>query len=345
MMKKIWPVSPWVIVSLLPLLPTSYYLNRGYTKWFHLLCVVYFLTRAPFLRKVLILQGFGICIGWYTAIIYDYLAEGTWCHTLYRNMPDSMIVFMIQEDESCEGFTSTTWGNTTDNGVIGHGDNSSSAQQQQDCVPSYQVVDTFTAIIMKLLSHILDIFAHPGILYLLCKIHTQQYYYHTTATAAATTASNNGSGKKEQGTMNSNNMMTTLLLQDVITWPVIITAWHMSRLWSIVHTYINNNNNDGSNYGSSSVALWYYGYHVYKLNDLNSYLASYVAEGTCFVIVILYRMYVDNKNHRLQMMVSTNVRSGKSITIKEVEEEEEEEDSMPTMIHSTSCISTSSIDN
>jgi hypothetical protein len=237
-------------------------------------------------------------------------------------MPDSMIGFMIQEDESCAGEAFTTaWGNNTslffDNG------------QQEDCVLSYQVLDTFTAIIMKVLSHILDILAHPGLVYLLCKIHTQQYYYyHTVATA---TASNNGSSKKEQTkvTTNNNNMMTTLL-RDVITWPVIITAWHMSRLWSIVHTYINNNDING----------WYYGYHVYKINNLNSYLASYVAEGVCFVIVILYRMYIDNSSHQ-QLMSITTLWSSKSISIKEVEEEE---DSMPAMIHSTSCISTSSID-
>jgi hypothetical protein len=242
-----------------------------------------------------------------------------------------MIGFMIQEEESCVGgeALTTTWGNNTsffDNG------------QQEECVLSYQVLDTFTAIIMKVLSHILDILAHPGLVYLLCKIHTQQYYYHTTATT--TTANNNGSSKKDQETTtnNNNNMMTTLL-QDVITWPVIITAWHMSRLWSIVHTYINNNNDN-----INGSFLWYYGYHVYKINNLNSYLASYVAEGVCFVIVILYRMYIDNSHQ--QLMSITTLWSGKSISIKEVveEEEEEEEDSMPTMIHSTSCISTSSID-
>ena len=270
----------------------------------------------------------GICVGWYTAILFDYVVEGTWCHTLYRNMPDSMIGFMIQEEESCAGEAlTTTWGGNTpllfDNG-----------QQQEDCALSYQVLDTFTAIIMKVLSHILDLVAHPGLVYLLCKIHTQQYYYHTT-----TTANNNGNSKKEQTTVtNSNKNMMTTLVQDVITWPVIITAWHMSRLWSIVHTYINNNDNIN---GSFPVALWYYGYHVYKINNLNSYLASYVAEGVCFVIVILYRMYVDNSSH--QQLMSILRRSSKSISITK-EEGEEEEDSMPTMIHSTSCISTSSID-
>lgn len=281
MMKKIWPLSPWVIALLLPFLPTSYYLNRGYTKWFHLLCVTYFLTRQPFLRKVLLLQGFGICVGWYTAISYDYIVEGTWCHTLYRNMPDSMIVHMIQEDlSSCETYTYNA--TTYDEGV---------PQEEEDCIPSYQVLNSYTAIITKILSHILDIVAHPGIVYLLCSIHIQQYHAVMFSNGRSYNEKNyNGSNNKNQGTMtnvNSNNMIT--LLQDVLTWPVIITTWHMSRLWSIIHTYINNND-DGS---SKSFALWYYGFHVYKLNNLNSYLASYIAEGLCFVIVIVYRMYVD----------------------------------------------------
>merc|ERR1719253_2528414 len=55
-----------VVLALLPLLPRSCYLNRGYTVW------------------VLLLQGAGICLGWYAALAHDWLAaDGAFGHTLY----------------------------------------------------------------------------------------------------------------------------------------------------------------------------------------------------------------------------------------------------------------------
>ena len=88
-----------VVLALLPLLPRSCYLNRGYTVWFHLLSLVYCLTRAPFVRKVLVLQGAGICLGWYAGLAHDWLAaDGAFGHTLYRNMPGPMLAYMVREE-------------------------------------------------------------------------------------------------------------------------------------------------------------------------------------------------------------------------------------------------------
>ena len=48
--RKFFPIHPLALVAGLPFLPTSMYINRGYTVWFHLVSVAYVLTRQPFLR-------------------------------------------------------------------------------------------------------------------------------------------------------------------------------------------------------------------------------------------------------------------------------------------------------
>ena len=50
---KIWPLPIPVAILLLSLLPTSCYLNRGYTVWFHLLSIIYLLSQSTFIRKLL----------------------------------------------------------------------------------------------------------------------------------------------------------------------------------------------------------------------------------------------------------------------------------------------------
>ena len=84
---RICPLPVPLVLVLIPLLPESAYLNRGYTVWFHLASVAYFLTRSAFLRRVLILQGTAICLGWYAAIANDWFVDGIFCHSLYRNSP------------------------------------------------------------------------------------------------------------------------------------------------------------------------------------------------------------------------------------------------------------------
>jgi len=32
------------------------------------------------------------------------------------------------------------------------------------------------------------------------------------------------------------------ILNDILTWPVIVAAWNFSRMWSMVHSHYNNNN-------------------------------------------------------------------------------------------------------
>ena len=264
---KVWPLPPLVVMAMIPLLPQSYYLNRGYTKWFHIMSVAYFLTRSTFLRKVLVLQGIGICVGWYSVIPFDWFVDGTFCHVLYRSMPRLMLQHMVQ-DLPCD-----------DGG---------------EC--EYVILNTFTSILMKGLSHVLDIIAHPGLAYLFYRLH-----------------------RRCGGT-----------LRDIFAWPVIVVAWHVSRAWSVVHSY----HNDGI------LAFWYYGYDVYKLTNLDSYLVSYIAEGVCFSVAILCRIYWDYFEQSLPMSSKKNVVDQNIISM---EEEDEFEDSPPHLVHSPSSVSTANM--
>ncbi|KAL3802467.1 hypothetical protein ACHAW5_009726 [Stephanodiscus triporus] len=161
-----------------------------------------------------------------------------------------------------------------------------------DC--GYVVLNTFTSILMKGVSHVLDIIAHPGLAYLFYRLH-----------------------RRSGGT-----------LSDIFSWPVIIVAWHMSRTWSVLHSYHNN----------GVLAFWYYGYDVYKLTNLNSYLVSYIAEGVCFSVAISFRLYWDHFEQSPPLSSKQAVVNRNIISM-----EEQDEDSLPALVHSPSSVSTSSM--
>ena len=249
---KIWPLPIPVAILLLSLLPTSFYLNRGYTVWFHLLSVIYLLSQSTFIRKILILQGIGICLGWYAAIATDWFVDNTFCHTLYRNMPESIMFYMIKEDES---------------------------------ESSYIILNTYTAMAMKILSHVLDTVGHPGLAYLFYRLHSNEF-------------------RRTNDDDNSRSVW-----RDILSWEVIVTSWYLSRLWSMVHSY----------YNFGEVKLWYYGHDIYKLNNLNAYFIAYVVEGLCFVVAILYRLHWDRndsdteKNRCVENIVSVEDKPPKLV--------------------------------
>ncbi|KAL7539069.1 hypothetical protein ACHAXR_013274 [Thalassiosira sp. AJA248-18] len=264
---KIWPLPTPAVIALLPMLPQSFYLNRGYTVWFHLLSVVYLLTRSPFIRKALILQGVGICLGWYCAIANDWYVDGF--SILYRNMPGSMLPYMVEE-------------------------------QPDGSDSSYIILNTYSSWVMKVLSHVLDTIGHPGLAYLFWKLH-----------------------RKSHGT-----------LSDILTWPIIVFAWHLSRVWSLVHSY----------YNTGVFSFWYYGHDVYVLNNLNSYLIAYVAEGVCFGVAILCRLYWDREDE----LNSCSQVISPLPPVNEYYESvsmEKQEVTKPTLIHSESAASTASMES
>lgn len=224
----IWPVPPLVLVALFPLLPTSFYLNRGYTVWFHCITVMFVLTRSEFLGRFLVLQGTSITLGWYAAICNDFWCHGRFWHILYMNMPAAMTNAMTVVQE----------GGTT--------------------------VVHFTALSMSvmLLSHALDTFAHPGLTYLLWKRHSEAHGSSDVTTRTATSA-----------------------LQSILTWPVIISTYLTSRLWSVVHVY----------YNTGKFGLFYFGHDVYMIHDLDSWLPAYLAEGLLYVAIVIYKIQRSRK--------------------------------------------------
>jgi hypothetical protein len=312
---SLWPLPLPLILALLPVLPRSLYLNRGYTVWFHLTSLSYFFTRSSFLRKILILQGTGICLGWYTAIPYDWFVEGTFCHTLYRNMPGGMLPYMVQETSSSSG----------------------------SGVDSYVILESYSSYAMKGASHLLDALGHPGLLCLFWKLHRRHV--------------NQNKQRQRRNGSNRNNQSTVVgiseLLNDILTWPVIVAAWHFSRMWSMVHSYYNNDDDDGDDAGNN-IAFWYFGHDVYILNNLDAYLIAYVAEGICFVAAIALRLYWDHcsgcgVSSRQAELKSTSSVSAKSGDIMEercfenVLMEMNRDKNKPALVHSESAVSTSSI--
>lgn len=139
---RLWPVSPWLLVALFPLLPTSFYLNRGFTIWYHWVAILYGLTALPFLRSVLILQGFSVSLGWYSAILVDYALHNTFFLTLYKNTPNAIRKFMFE-----------------DNGLR----HPHTGQARTD-LPVLRVAAMVVA-------HVVDALAHPGLGYCMWRLH------------------------------------------------------------------------------------------------------------------------------------------------------------------------------
>lgn len=205
-----WPIHPLFFVAIAPFLPTRFYLNRGYTVWYHYITLIYLLTKREFLREFLILQGTVITLGWYAALMNDYYLHGRFGHILYMNMPSFMKYLMVDG--------------------TGH------------------VFYTNKSMACMVISHVLDFFFHPGIVYFLLKGHYS-------------------SGKRFEHIIQGNTM---------------IAVFCVSRLWSMVHTYHNEKVMRG----------WYFGYDVYHINDLDSWLPAYIAEAIFLSILLICKMRV-----------------------------------------------------
>lgn len=204
----VWPIPPLAIVAIAPFLPSWLYLSRGYTVWYHLITILYMLTQKEPLRRFLILQGTGISLGWYAALLNDYIRHGRFAHILYMNMPSILKSQMVD--------------------TSGH------------------VFYTRQSIVIMILSHVLDTILHPGIVYFLLRSHK-------------------ASGKS---------------LNQVLSWKVLLSTFAVSRLWSIVHTQ----------YHHGAIGGWYFGYDVYHIHDLDSWMPAYIAEGVFLSCLSLYML-------------------------------------------------------
>jgi hypothetical protein len=70
-------------------------------------------------------------------------------------------------------------------------------------------------------------------------------------------------------------------LRDVLTWPVIGSTYLLSRVWSLTHTY----------YNFGEPGLFYFGYDVYNVKDLEGWLPAYLAEGAMYASAVMYKLW------------------------------------------------------
>lgn len=133
----LWPLPiPVGIAVLCYLIPPVNWINRGFTHWFHLVSFLYALTQSEFIEKFQALIGTSICIGWYTAISYDWYKYNNFFAILYWNMPSSLTNIMVQD------------------GVVNY--------------------ETWESIGTMVLSHVLDTLAHPLLAYYFWRKHTEK---------------------------------------------------------------------------------------------------------------------------------------------------------------------------
>lgn len=95
---QFWPVSPWLLVCFLPLMPTEMFLNRGYTLWFNWGVLAFFLTRNEKLCQFLAIQGTSVCLGWYSSVAMERILQGTFFHLLYNNSPQVLREMLMDND-------------------------------------------------------------------------------------------------------------------------------------------------------------------------------------------------------------------------------------------------------
>jgi hypothetical protein len=143
---KVYPLHPLLALSLLPLMPSYFFLNRGFTQWFHWVAVLYLLCQSKFLERFQILAGTSICLGWYSTMVYEYFYHDRFMHALYNNMPPV--------------FTNIMWIMVDDN------DNNNN-----NAGPILDFTSTNSLLIMAL-SHVLDLLAHPMLTYYFWRKHT-----------------------------------------------------------------------------------------------------------------------------------------------------------------------------
>jgi hypothetical protein len=230
---KYWPLHPLAVLALFPLLPTEFYLNRGYTQWFHWTAVVYLLTGSTFLRRFLVVQGTGVTLGWYSALANDLYWNGKFCHVLYKNMPDIMTNVMLDSRTKV-------------------------------------LLQSWEALSVMGVSHILDTLAHPLLTLYVWRLHCRS----------------GGS------------------LRDLFSWNIIVSTYALSRLWSLTHTLYN--------FGTPGWGLYYFGSDIYILDDLESWMSAYVAEGLFYVAIVLYKKFWEQPSTVMSSATTTTTTASKA---------------------------------
>lgn len=204
-------LSPLLVISLVPFLPTWCYINRGFTQWFHWVAVLYVLTKWDFLERFQVTTGMSICLGWYSALGYSAIQYGHFCWTLYQNMPGAMKDHIFHPQTGEIQYHSTK------------------------------------ALQMMALSHTLDILLHPLLTYYFWRRHKQR-----GGTAA-----------------------------DIfLSWPVIVSSYLYSRLWSMTQNM----------YNTGKPGFFYIGHDIYIMEHLDCWIPAYAAESLFYACLVLYKV-------------------------------------------------------
>eukprot|EP00934_Nitzschia_sp_Nitz4_P000487 Nitzschia sp. Nitz4//scaffold11_size288233//160827//161390//NITZ4_000779-RA/size288233-processed-gene-0.168-mRNA-1//1//CDS//3329534089//487//frame0 len=115
-------------------------------------------------------------------------------------------------------------------------------------------------------------------------------------------------------------------LADVVTWPVILSSYIYSRLWSLTHT----------TYNTGEPGLIYIGHDVYVVEHLDCWIPAYVAESTLHGLLVLYKLIASAEHlmsawsQRQESKDTTTVESSNRDSLK------------PHLMYSESGVSTSS---
>jgi hypothetical protein len=263
------PLHPLIALAMIPLMPSWLFLNRGFTQWFHWGFIFYLVTgQLDFCCRFLVLQGGAVSVGWYAAVAHDYLVHSRFCHLLYNNMPPGLKTLMLSNAHLASG------------GII-----------QDDSL-------AFTALV---LSHVIDILAHPFLTYVMWKIHR----------------SRGGS------------------IRSLLSWDVIVSTYALSRVYSITHQLYNRGTVTG---------LFYYGYDVYKIDNLDAYTAAYAGEVVFYLGLLCYKLYLQWNIHRLRLKIRiVGRRRRSSIKLQELAKKNQQlRDRKPLLMQSSSCFSSES---
>merc|ERR1712151_691081 len=113
--------------------------------------------------------------------------------------------------------------------------------------------NSWQSILVMILSHILDLIGHPLLTYYFWIEH-----------------------KKQDGK-----------LSEVFSWPVVVSTYMYSRLWSAIHTF----------YNHGKAAPFYVGFDVYAMDSLDSWYPPYISESLVFISIVFWKLHNDKQEY------------------------------------------------
>ena len=307
------PVYYYVVLAAIyvGILPSSFFVNRGFTIWFHHVAIFYVLTgcNSRFLEKFQILSGTSISLGWYSSIIYDYLKYDRFFHPLYENMPPAMRRYMYL------------------NNSIDHGN------------PRALDFISTTSLTMMFISHVLDLIAHPLLTYYFWRRYSAKRRRNDEDKMQKAQGEAQGESQgsdKSNKSGNASNVSAFSVVHDIISsWEVIMSAYVFSRCWSMFHTY----HNFGQTF--NDISLFYVGHDVYIINELDSWYPAYIAEGFVYGSAAIYRLVLSYVNFSSSSSSSILSSSGKDKTTKSSSSSKSNQyETKPSLTYSESTLST-----